>query len=119
MFVLNFCVFCYVLILFVFSCQKYFDFNDTTCLSPHLTRHHFDILLFLSLLLPPPARMKPVPAPTSSALMHSDSDLDSDDGQGGVPWTEQERGHLLRPQNGSLRNGQGPARGKKQREELL
>ncbi|XP_023284859.1 dyslexia-associated protein KIAA0319-like protein homolog [Seriola lalandi dorsalis] len=65
------------------------------------------------------ARMKPVPAPTSSALMHSDSDLDSDDGQGGVPWTEQERGHLLRPQNGSLRNGQGPARGKKQRDELL
>ena len=51
--------------------------------------------------------------------MHSDSDLDSEDGQGGVPWTEQERGHLLRPQNGSLRNGQGPARAKKQREELL
>lgn len=51
--------------------------------------------------------------------MRSDSDLDSDDGQGGVPWTEQERGHLLRPQNGSLRNGQVPARGKKQREELL
>ncbi|XP_031730670.1 dyslexia-associated protein KIAA0319-like protein [Anarrhichthys ocellatus] len=74
-----------------------------------------------SLELQPPraARMKPVPAPTSSALMHSDSDLDSDDGQGGVPWTEQERGHLLRPQNGSLRNGQGPGRGKKQREELL
>ncbi|XP_070777817.1 dyslexia-associated protein KIAA0319-like protein [Enoplosus armatus] len=74
-----------------------------------------------SLELQPPraARMKPVPAPTSSALMHSDSDLDSDDGQGGVPWTEQERGHLLRPQNGSLRNGQGPTRGKKQREELL
>ncbi|XP_071355370.1 dyslexia-associated protein KIAA0319-like protein isoform X1 [Trachinotus anak] len=65
------------------------------------------------------ARLKPVPAPTSSALMHSDSDLDSDDGQGGVPWTEQERGHLLRPQNGSLRNGQGPPRGKKQRDELL
>uniref|UniRef100_A0A7N9AMA4 KIAA0319-like n=1 Tax=Mastacembelus armatus TaxID=205130 RepID=A0A7N9AMA4_9TELE len=69
-----------------------------------------------SLELQPP---RPVPAPTSSALMHSDSDLDSDDGQGGVPWTEQERGHLLRPQNGSLRNGQGPVRGKKQREELL
>ncbi|XP_032391208.1 dyslexia-associated protein KIAA0319-like protein isoform X2 [Etheostoma spectabile] len=65
------------------------------------------------------ARIKPVPAPTSSALMHSDSDLDSDEGQGGVPWTEQERGHLLRPQNGSLRNGQGPVRSKKQREELL
>lgn len=65
------------------------------------------------------ARLKPMPAPTSSALMHSDSDLDSDDGQNGVPWKEQERGHLLRPQNGSLRNGQGPARSKKQREELL
>ncbi|KAK5854814.1 hypothetical protein PBY51_004973 [Eleginops maclovinus] len=64
------------------------------------------------------ARMKPVTAPTSSALMHSDSDLDSDEGQGG-PWTEQERGHLLRPQNGSLRNGQGPVRGKKQRDERL
>ncbi|CAN9504213.1 unnamed protein product [Ophioblennius macclurei] len=73
----------------------------------------------LELQLPRAARLKPVPAPTSSALMHSDSDLDSEDGQGGVPWTEQERGHLLRPQNGSLRNGQGPARGKKQREELL
>ncbi|XP_026203627.1 dyslexia-associated protein KIAA0319-like protein homolog [Anabas testudineus] len=74
-----------------------------------------------SLELQPPraARVKPGPAPTSSALMHSDSDLDSDDGHGGVPWTEQERGHLLRPQNGSLRNGQGPTRGKKQREELL
>ncbi|XP_029298567.1 dyslexia-associated protein KIAA0319-like protein isoform X2 [Cottoperca gobio] len=73
-----------------------------------------------SLELQPPraARLKLVPAPTSSALMHSDSDLDSDEGQGG-PWTEQERGHLLRPQNGSLRNGQGPVRGKKQREELL
>uniref|UniRef100_A0A3Q3WRR6 PKD/Chitinase domain-containing protein n=1 Tax=Mola mola TaxID=94237 RepID=A0A3Q3WRR6_MOLML len=65
------------------------------------------------------ARLKPIPAPTSSALMHSDSDLDSDYGHGGDPWTEQERGHLLRPQNGSLKNGHGPARGKKQREELL
>lgn len=74
-----------------------------------------------SLELHPPraARLKPMTAPTSSALMHSDSDLDSDEGQGGVPWTEQERGHLLRPQNGSMRNGQGPTRAKKQREELL
>ncbi|KAM9838581.1 dyslexia-associated protein KIAA0319-like protein [Aulostomus maculatus] len=74
-----------------------------------------------SLELQPPraGRIKPVPAPTSSALMHSDSDLDSDEGHGGVPWTEQERGHLLRPQNGALRNGQGPARAKKHREELL
>ncbi|XP_056877695.1 dyslexia-associated protein KIAA0319-like protein isoform X1 [Takifugu flavidus] len=73
----------------------------------------------LELQPPRAARLKPMPAPTSSALMHSDSDLDSDDGQNGVPWKEQERGHLLRPQNGSLRNGQGPARSKKQREELL
>ncbi|KAM8841247.1 dyslexia-associated protein KIAA0319-like protein isoform 2-T2 [Spinachia spinachia] len=74
-----------------------------------------------SLELQPPriVRVKPVPAPTSSALMHSDSDLESEDGLGGVPWTEQERGHLLRPPNGSLRNGMGPVRGKKQREELL
>ncbi|KAM4631188.1 dyslexia-associated protein KIAA0319-like protein isoform 1-T2 [Polymixia lowei] len=74
-----------------------------------------------SLELQPPraGRMKPAPAPSSSALMRSDSDLDSDDGQGGIPWTERERGHLLRPQNGALRNGQGPTRSKKQREELL
>ncbi|KAF4073963.1 hypothetical protein AMELA_G00249230 [Ameiurus melas] len=71
--------------------------------------------------LQPPraARLKPVPAPSSSALMHSDSDLDSDDGQAGVPWTDRERGHLLRPQNGSVRNGQGPHRTKIQREEFL
>ena len=61
-----------------------------------------------------------MPPPTSSALMRSDSDLDSDDGQGGVAWADRERGQLLRPQNGTLRNGLGPARGKKpQREELL
>ncbi|XP_026867464.2 dyslexia-associated protein KIAA0319-like protein isoform X2 [Electrophorus electricus] len=70
-------------------------------------------------LHPPRAgRLKPVSAP-SSALMHSDSDLDSEDGQAGVPWTDRERGHLLRSQNGSLRNGQGPHKPKKQREELL
>ncbi|XP_017309894.1 dyslexia-associated protein KIAA0319-like protein isoform X2 [Ictalurus punctatus] len=74
-----------------------------------------------SIELHPPraARLKPVPAPSSSALMHSDSDLDSDDGQAGVPWTDRERGHLLRPQNGSVRNGQGPHRTKMQREEFL
>lgn len=70
-------------------------------------------------IISPLARLKPVPVPSSSALMHSDSDLDSDDGQAGVPWTDRERGHLLRPQNGSLRNGQGPHRTKKQREEFL
>ncbi|XP_072304393.1 dyslexia-associated protein KIAA0319-like protein [Eucyclogobius newberryi] len=74
-----------------------------------------------SLELHPPraGRLKGVAAPTSSALMHSDSDMDSDEAPD--PWTngDQERGKLLRPQNGSLRNGQGPARAKKQREELL
>ncbi|XP_060798918.1 dyslexia-associated protein KIAA0319-like protein [Neoarius graeffei] len=73
----------------------------------------------MELHLPRAARLKPVPAPSSSALMRSDSDLDSDDGQAGVPWTDRERGHLLRPQNGSLRNGQGPHKTKKQREEFL
>ncbi|KAJ0003632.1 hypothetical protein NQD34_008730, partial [Periophthalmus magnuspinnatus] len=60
-------------------------------------------------------RLKGVAAPTSSALMHSDSDMDSDEPPD--PWTngDQERGKLLRPQNGALRNGQGPARAKKQR----
>ncbi|XP_017294560.3 dyslexia-associated protein KIAA0319-like protein [Kryptolebias marmoratus] len=65
----------------------------------------------LELQLPRAARLKPVPPPTSSALMHSDSEFDSDEGQ--------ERGHLLRPQNGSLRNGQGPPRALKPREEHL
>uniref|UniRef100_A0A671LLA9 Dyslexia-associated protein KIAA0319-like protein n=1 Tax=Sinocyclocheilus anshuiensis TaxID=1608454 RepID=A0A671LLA9_9TELE len=73
----------------------------------------------LELQLPRPGRLKPVPAPTSSALMHSDSDLESDDGQAGIPWSDRERGKLLPPQNGSLRNGQGPHKPKKQREELL
>lgn len=66
-----------------------------------------------------PGRMKPLSVPTSSALMHSDSDLESDDGQAGIPWSDRERGKLLPPQNGSLRNGQGPHKPKKQREELL
>ncbi|KAM4725087.1 dyslexia-associated protein KIAA0319-like protein [Anableps anableps] len=65
----------------------------------------------LELQPPRTTRLKPAPGPTSSALMHSDSDLDSDEGQ--------ERGHLLRPQNGSLNNGQGPPRVKNPREELL
>uniref|UniRef100_A0A672MYR6 KIAA0319 like n=1 Tax=Sinocyclocheilus grahami TaxID=75366 RepID=A0A672MYR6_SINGR len=60
-----------------------------------------------------------IPAPTSSVLMHSDSDLESDDGQAGIPWTDRERGKLLPPQNGSLRNGQGPHKPKKPREELV
>lgn len=73
----------------------------------------------MELKLPRPGRLKSVPAPTSSALMHSDSDLESDDGQAGIPWSDRERGKLLPPQNGSLRNGQGPHKPKKTREELL
>lgn len=73
----------------------------------------------MELKLPRPGRLKSVPAPTSSALMHSDSDLESDDGQAGIPWSDRERGKLLPPQNGSLRNGQGPHKPKKPREELL
>ncbi|KAA0710348.1 Dyslexia-associated protein KIAA0319-like protein [Triplophysa tibetana] len=73
----------------------------------------------LELQLPKTGRMKPLSVPKSSALMHSDSDLESDDGQAGIPWSDRERGKLLPPQNGSLRNGQGPHKPKKQREELL
>ncbi|XP_012673847.2 dyslexia-associated protein KIAA0319-like protein isoform X2 [Clupea harengus] len=76
----------------------------------------------LELHAPRAARVKAVPPPSSSALMRSDSELDSDDAQGGTPWLERdrERGQLLRPQNGTLRNGLGPTRAKKsQREELL
>lgn len=73
----------------------------------------------LELQLPKTGRMKPLSVPTSSALMHSDSDLESDDGQAGIPWSDRERGKLLPSQNGSLRNGQGPHKPKKQREELL
>ncbi|XP_051527354.1 dyslexia-associated protein KIAA0319-like protein isoform X2 [Myxocyprinus asiaticus] len=73
----------------------------------------------LELQIPRAGRLKPVPAPTSSALMHSDSDLESDNGQAGIPWSDRERGKLLPPQNGSVRNGQVPHKPKKQREELL
>lgn len=76
----------------------------------------------LELHPPRTTRVKAVPPPSSSALMRSDSELDSDEAQGGTPLTERdrERGQLLRPQNGTLRNGQGPTRAKKpQREELL
>ncbi|XP_063041338.1 dyslexia-associated protein KIAA0319-like protein [Engraulis encrasicolus] len=76
----------------------------------------------LELHPPRAARGKAAPPPSSSALMRSDSELESDEAQTGPGWTERERerGQLLRPQNGSLRNGQGPPRAKKpQREELL
>nr|XP_055076695.1 dyslexia-associated protein KIAA0319-like protein [Misgurnus anguillicaudatus]XP_055076696.1 dyslexia-associated protein KIAA0319-like protein [Misgurnus anguillicaudatus] len=73
----------------------------------------------LELQLPRAGRKKTLSVPTSSALMHSDSDLESDDGQAGVPWSDRERGKLLPPQNGSIRNGQVPHKLKTQRQELL
>lgn len=73
----------------------------------------------LELQLPRAGRKKQLSVPTSSALMHSDSDLESDDGQAGVPWSDRERGKLLPPQNGSIRNGQVPHKLKTQRQELL
>ncbi|XP_051949288.1 dyslexia-associated protein KIAA0319-like protein isoform X2 [Xyrauchen texanus] len=73
----------------------------------------------MELQIPRAGRLKSVSAPTSSALMHSDSDLESDNGQAGIPWSDRERGKLLPPQNGSIHNGQVHHKPKKQREELL
>ncbi|XP_029427872.1 dyslexia-associated protein KIAA0319-like protein homolog [Rhinatrema bivittatum] len=51
----------------------------------------------------------------NTSLMHSESELDSDDAI--FTWTDREKGKLLRSQNGSVRNGQLPP--KSQREEIL
>ncbi|XP_044143562.1 dyslexia-associated protein KIAA0319-like protein homolog [Bufo gargarizans] len=53
----------------------------------------------------------------NTSLMHSESELDSDDNT--YTWSDREKGKLLRPQNGSLRNGQASHKNKNQREELL
>lgn len=53
----------------------------------------------------------------NTSLMHSESELDSDDNA--YTWSDREKGKLLRPQNGSLRNGQASHKNKNQREELL
>ncbi|CAH2221972.1 dyslexia-associated KIAA0319 homolog [Pelobates cultripes] len=53
----------------------------------------------------------------NTSLMHSESELDSDDNV--YTWSDREKGKLLRPQNGSLRNGQASQKNKNQREELL
>ncbi|KAM8977389.1 dyslexia-associated protein KIAA0319-like protein homolog [Pelodytes ibericus] len=53
----------------------------------------------------------------NTSLMHSESELDSDDNV--YTWSDREKGKLLRPQNGSLRNGQTSHKNKNQREELL
>ncbi|XP_075051582.1 dyslexia-associated protein KIAA0319-like protein homolog isoform X2 [Mixophyes fleayi] len=53
----------------------------------------------------------------NTSLMHSESEIDSDDNA--YTWSDREKGKLLRPQNGSLRNGQASHKNKNQREELL
>ncbi|NXF11456.1 K319L protein, partial [Smithornis capensis] len=53
----------------------------------------------------------------NTSLMHSESELDSDEAI--FTWPDREKGKLLRSQNGSLRNGQVPLKAKNQREEIL
>ncbi|XP_053310652.1 dyslexia-associated protein KIAA0319-like protein homolog [Spea bombifrons] len=53
----------------------------------------------------------------NTSLMHSESELDSEDNV--FTWSDREKGKLLRPQNGSLRNGQASHKTKNQREEIL
>ncbi|XP_039596747.1 dyslexia-associated protein KIAA0319-like protein [Polypterus senegalus] len=58
------------------------------------------------------------PTQMHTSLMHSDSELDSDETI--FTWPDREKGKVLRNENGSVRNGQGPLKGIKQtREELL
>ncbi|XP_043848500.1 dyslexia-associated protein KIAA0319-like protein homolog isoform X3 [Dromiciops gliroides] len=53
----------------------------------------------------------------NTSLMHSESELDSDEAI--FTWPDREKGRLLRGQNGSLRNGQAPLKPKTPREEIL
>ncbi|NXX34106.1 K319L protein, partial [Nicator chloris] len=53
----------------------------------------------------------------NTSLMHSESELDSDEAI--FTWPDREKGKLLRSQNGSLRNGQLTLKLKNQREEIL
>ncbi|OCT94767.1 dyslexia-associated protein KIAA0319-like protein [Xenopus laevis] len=53
----------------------------------------------------------------NTSLMHSESEIDSDENT--YTWSDREKGKLLRPQNGSLRNGQTHHKVKTQREEVL
>ncbi|NWX46548.1 K319L protein, partial [Steatornis caripensis] len=53
----------------------------------------------------------------NSSLMHSESELDSDEAI--FMWPDREKGKLLHSQNGSLRNGQVMLKPKNQREEIL
>ncbi|XP_058534714.1 dyslexia-associated protein KIAA0319-like protein homolog [Ochotona princeps] len=56
------------------------------------------------------------PAPSSS-LMHSESELDSDDAI--FTWPDREKGKLPHGQNGSVPNGQTPLKVRSAREEIL
>ncbi|XP_053432701.1 dyslexia-associated protein KIAA0319-like protein homolog isoform X1 [Nycticebus coucang] len=53
----------------------------------------------------------------SSSLMHSESELDSDDAI--FTWPDREKGRLLHGQNGSVPNGQTPLKARSPREEIL
>ncbi|XP_008067386.1 dyslexia-associated protein KIAA0319-like protein homolog [Carlito syrichta] len=53
----------------------------------------------------------------SSSLMHSESELDSDDAI--FTWPDREKGRLLHGQNGSVPNGQTPLKARTPREEIL
>ncbi|XP_037683677.1 dyslexia-associated protein KIAA0319-like protein homolog [Choloepus didactylus] len=53
----------------------------------------------------------------SSSLMHSESELDSDDAI--FMWPDREKGKLLHGQNGSVPNGQTPLKARSPREEIL
>lgn len=53
----------------------------------------------------------------NTSLMHSESELDSDEAI--FTWPDREKGKLLHSQNGSLRNGQLTLKPKNQREEIL
>ncbi|KAJ7304393.1 hypothetical protein JRQ81_011948 [Phrynocephalus forsythii] len=53
----------------------------------------------------------------NTSLMHSESELDSDEAI--FTWPDREKGKLLQAQNGFLHNGQGAPKPKNQREEIL
>ncbi|XP_060061853.1 dyslexia-associated protein KIAA0319-like protein homolog isoform X2 [Erinaceus europaeus] len=53
----------------------------------------------------------------NSSLMHSESELDSDDAI--FTWPDREKGKLLHGQNGSVTNGQTPLKARSPREEIL
>lgn len=53
----------------------------------------------------------------NTSLMHSESELDSDEAI--FTWPDREKGKLLHNQNGFLRNGQVTPKPKNQREEIL